>query len=147
MRFAIALTILLATECLAQVSSSISLTNGVQLTIACNSNRSGPGALKIELKPASGNSFYRIFGDENNLAVFAYELLLERTPDGDHFRVTAKPITSLQPGSRMQMAESRHPPCQSLDNRRCLRLATASLSRSLSFPASPQVSTTSCKSG
>jgi len=88
MRTAIALTTLLAVECLAQVSSSVSLSNGVQLTIACSSN---PDRLKIELEPASGNSFYRIFRDENNLAVFVYELLVERAPDGDHFRVNAKP--------------------------------------------------------
>ena len=88
MRTAIALTILLASETLAQVSSSVSLSNGVQLTIACDSN---PSALNIDLAPASGNSFYRIFRDENNLAIFAYELQVERTSDGDHFRVTAKP--------------------------------------------------------
>src|SRR5271166_5550416 len=88
MRNAIALAILLAVESLAQVSSNVSLSNGVQLTITCNSN---PSALKIALEPASGNSFYRLFRDENNLAIFAYELAVERTPDGDHFRVTAKP--------------------------------------------------------
>ncbi|HWY48819.1 MAG TPA: hypothetical protein VNX70_15630 [Bryobacteraceae bacterium] len=79
---------LLAPESFAQVSSNVSLSNGVQLTITCNSN---PSALKIDLEPASGNSFYRIFRDENNLAIFAYQLQVERTPDGDHFRITAKP--------------------------------------------------------
>ena len=74
MRTAIALMLLLAVECFAQVSSSVSLSNGVQLTIASSSN---PDRLKIELDPASGNSFYRIFRDENNLAVFAYELQVE----------------------------------------------------------------------
>jgi hypothetical protein len=88
MRIAIALMILLAVECFAQVSSSVSLSNGVQLAIACSST---PDRLKIELEPASGNSFYRIFRDDNNLAIFVYELFVERTPDGDHFRVTAKP--------------------------------------------------------
>jgi hypothetical protein len=88
MRTALALMILLGVECFAQVSSSVSLSNGVQLTIVCSSS---PGKLKIEIEPASGNSFYRIFRDENDLAVFVYELLVERTPDGDHFRVTAKP--------------------------------------------------------
>lgn len=87
MRTAITLTALLAVECFAQTSSSVSLSNGVQLTIACSSN---PDRLRIELEPASGNSFYRIFRDENNLAVFVYALLVE-PPDGDHFRVTAKP--------------------------------------------------------
>jgi hypothetical protein len=47
--------------------------------------------LKVGLEPASGNSFYRIFRDQNKLAVFAYELQVERTADGEHFRVTAKP--------------------------------------------------------
>src|SRR5579864_9432733 len=88
MRKATALIILLAAEGLAQVSSNISLSNGVQLTIACTG---GLNRLNVELEPATGNSFYRIFQDDNNLAVFAYELLVERTPDGDHFRVTAKP--------------------------------------------------------
>src|ERR1700676_1445243 len=88
MRTVIALMILLAVECFAQVSSSVSLSNGVQLTIACSSN---PERLKIELDPASGNSFYRIFRGENNLAVFVYELHVERAADGDNFRVTAKP--------------------------------------------------------
>jgi hypothetical protein len=88
MRTAIASTLLLAAVCFAQVSYNVSLSNGVQLAIACSSNPSG---LKIELAPASGNSFYRIFRDENNLVVFVYELLVERTSDGDHFRVTAKP--------------------------------------------------------
>jgi len=49
--------------------------------------------LKASLEPASGNSFYRIFRDENNLAVFAYELMVTRTPDGQQFRVTAQPAT------------------------------------------------------
>jgi len=88
MRIPITLIVTLTATGFAQVSSNISLSNGVQLTIACSSN---PDALKIELEPASGNSFYRIFRDENNLAVFVYELMVERTPDGDHFRVTAKP--------------------------------------------------------
>jgi hypothetical protein len=88
MRTVIALMILLAVECFAQVSSSVSLSNGVQLTITCSSN---PEKLKIELEPASGNSFYRLFRDENNLAIFVYELHVERAADGDNFRVTAKP--------------------------------------------------------
>lgn len=88
MRTVIALTMLVAPESFSQVSSNVSLSNGVQLTITCNSN---PSALKIDLEPASGNSFYRIFHDDNNLAIFAYQLQVERTPDGDHFRITAKP--------------------------------------------------------
>jgi len=46
----------------------------------------------VNFEPATGNSFYRIYRDENNLAIFAYELLMERTSDGDHFRATVKPV-------------------------------------------------------
>ena len=88
MRIALALASVLAATGFAQVFSHVSLSNGVQLTITCKPD---PGALKISLAPASGNSFYRIFRDENNLAVFAYELAVERSSDGDHFRLTARP--------------------------------------------------------
>jgi hypothetical protein len=77
----------------AQVSSDIALSNGVHLTITARADEGTPVALKTSLEPASGESFYRIFRDENNLAVFAYELAVERTPDGEQFRVTAKPAT------------------------------------------------------
>src|ERR1700730_12786820 len=88
MRIPITLIATLTAAAFAQVSSNVTLSNGVQLSIACNSNPSG---LKIDLAPASGNSFYRNFRDENNLVIFAYELQVERTSDGDHFRVTAQP--------------------------------------------------------
>jgi len=91
MRAAIALTILVAAICSAQASSDISLSNGVQITITAKSDRGMPAALRVNLEPATGNSFYRIYRDENNLAIFAYELLVERTADGDHFCATAKP--------------------------------------------------------
>ena len=87
MRTLAAITALHATICLAQTSSAISLSNGVLVRISA----SGTTALKTELAPASGNSFYRIFRDENQLAVFAYEIAVARTPDGEGFRVTAKP--------------------------------------------------------
>lgn len=77
----------------AQVSSNVALSNGVQLTIEARTADGTPVALKASLEPASGDSFYRIFRDENNLAVFAYELAVTRTPDGRQFRVTAKPAT------------------------------------------------------
>jgi hypothetical protein len=89
----ITLLLLAAAACFAQVSSRVSLSNGVQLTIATGSDNGTPVALKTSLEPASGNSFYRIFRDENNLAVFAYELEVARTADGQNFRVTAKPAT------------------------------------------------------
>ena len=68
------------------VSSVVSLSNGVRLRISADRS-----ALATELAPASGNSFYRIFRDENGLVVFAYEIAVERTPDGNQFRITAKP--------------------------------------------------------
>jgi hypothetical protein len=77
----------------AQVSSNVALSNGVQLTIDARTGDGSPVALKPNLEPASGSSFYRIFRDENNLAVFAYELAITRTPDGQQFRVTAKAAT------------------------------------------------------
>ncbi len=74
----------------AQVSAKVSLSNGVQLTIATSSDNSTPVTLRTSLEPASGDSFYRIFRDENGLAVFAYELEVVRTADGQNFRITAR---------------------------------------------------------
>ena len=68
------LVLLAAVACYAQVSARVSLSNGIQLTIATRSDNATPIALKTSLEPASGDSFYRIFRDENNLVVFAYEL-------------------------------------------------------------------------
>ena len=76
-----------------QVLSDVALSNGVQLTINTRAQEGTPVILKASLEPASGNSFYRIFRDENNLAVFAYELMVTRTPDGRQFRVTARAAT------------------------------------------------------
>ncbi len=90
------LTLLLlavAASCFAQVSAQVSLSNGTQVTITTRSDTATPVALKTSLEPASGNSFYRIFRDENNLAVFAYELEVARTADGQNFRITGKPAT------------------------------------------------------
>jgi hypothetical protein len=89
----IALLLLAAASCCAQISSKVSLSNGVQVTITTRSDNGTPVALKTSLEPASGNSFYRIFRDENDLAVFAYELEVTRTADGQNFRITAKPAT------------------------------------------------------
>jgi hypothetical protein len=77
----------------AQDSSRVSLSNGVQLTITTRSDNASPVALKTSLEPATGNSFYRIYRDENNLAVFAYEMEVARTSDGENFRVTARAAT------------------------------------------------------
>ena len=72
--------------CFAQVSSVVSLSNGVTLRISADR-----APLATELAPASGNSFYRMFRDENKLVVFAYEISVARTPDGEQFQITAKP--------------------------------------------------------
>jgi hypothetical protein len=77
----------------AQVSSDVALSNGVQLTINTRAEQGTPVTLKASLEPASGNSFYRIFRDENNLAVYAYELAVARTPDGRQFHITARAAT------------------------------------------------------
>jgi hypothetical protein len=82
-----------AASCSGQVSARVSLSNGIQLTVATRSENATPVKLKTSLEPASGDSFYRIFRDENDLAVFAYELEVARTPDGLNFRVTAKSAT------------------------------------------------------
>lgn len=80
--------------CHAQVSADVALSNGVQVSIATLTGNGTPVKLKPDLEPASGDSFYRIFRDENNLAVFAYELEVTRTSDGDNFRALAKPATA-----------------------------------------------------
>jgi hypothetical protein len=89
----IALFLLASASCYAQVSARVSLSNGIQLTVATRSDNATPQTLKTSLEPASGDSFYRIFRDENNLAVFAYELEVARTADGENFRITAKAAT------------------------------------------------------
>ncbi len=53
--------------------------------------KGGSDPLKIEMKAATGNSFYRIFRDDTGLAVYAYELLVDRLPNSDYFQVIAKP--------------------------------------------------------
>jgi hypothetical protein len=88
------LTTLLAlqlTICLAQTSSTISLSNGIRLKVTANSGSSTPDTLKVDMKPATGNSMYRILRDDSGLAVWAYELVVDRLPDGDHFQIVAKP--------------------------------------------------------
>jgi hypothetical protein len=88
MRSLIALLFIPVAGSFAQLSSTVSLSNGVQLRIATTAT-----SLKAQLEPASGNSFYHIFWD-GDLAAFAYELAVDRTPDGEQFRITAKPAGS-----------------------------------------------------
>src|SRR5260370_18359183 len=71
-----------------QAASVVSLSNGGQLRVGIR----GTGtSLKTGMEPAFGNSFYGIFKDENNLDVFAYEIVVERTADGERFHIIAKP--------------------------------------------------------
>ena len=86
-----ALWIFAGTAACAQESAAVSLSNGVQLRITTQSSKGNLDGLKTEIQPASGNSFYRIYRDENGLAVFAYELAVERSADGTQFRVAALP--------------------------------------------------------
>jgi hypothetical protein len=88
----ILLLVLAGACCLAQVSADVALSNGVQVGIATLTGNGTPVKLNPDLEPASGDSFYRIFRDENNLTVFAYELEVTRTSDGDNFRAVAKPV-------------------------------------------------------
>jgi hypothetical protein len=91
MRIAL-LVLAAAVPCYPQVSARVSLSNGTQVTITTHSDNGTAVKLKTSLDPATGNSFYRIFRDENSLAVFAYALEVARTADGN-FRITAKPAT------------------------------------------------------
>ncbi len=80
----------------AQASStaplSVSLSNGVQLQITTNLGQpTGQQTVNVEMVRASGDSFYRIFRDQNNLAVFAYELAIHLDPSGSRVRAVAKP--------------------------------------------------------
>jgi hypothetical protein len=77
----------------AQSTSTVSLSNGVELRIRADLGpQTGQQDVKVELAPASGNSIYRIFRDQNDLAAFAYELAVERSADGEQIRLTTKPV-------------------------------------------------------
>ena len=78
----------------AQPSSVISLSNGVRFRITAHREGQTPDALKVDMKPAGGNSVYRIFRDDTGLAVYAYEAVVDRLPDGEHFQIVAKPAGS-----------------------------------------------------
>jgi len=91
MRIAFGILFVVTAVSFAQESASVSLSNGVRLGISAQSSAGGLDGLTTEIQPASGNSFYRIYRDENGLAVYAYELEVERTADGMQFRVTARP--------------------------------------------------------
>src|SRR5579871_2216050 len=93
MRTTLVIWIAFGTASYGQFSSAVSLSNGVRVQVSTQPEPGDSSGLKAEIQPASGNSFYRIFRDENKLAVFAYELEVERTSDGTQFRVTARPAS------------------------------------------------------
>lgn len=79
--------------CFGQASTTVALSNGVQLQIEASFGRpTGQTVLKVEMAPASGNSFYRIFRDQNGLAIFAYEFAVAVGESGEALRVDAKPV-------------------------------------------------------
>ena len=79
--------------CLAQLSSTVALSNGVEVRVVAKLGQpTGEERLTVQMARASGNSFYRIFWDQNNLAVFAYELEISRSATGNEFHFVAKPV-------------------------------------------------------
>lgn len=83
--------------CHAQVSSIVSLSSGIQLEVKAHFGQpNGEETLTVEMARASGDSFYRIFYDQNKLAVFAYELAVERAAsDPNALHLTAKPAETV----------------------------------------------------
>jgi hypothetical protein len=76
----------------AQLSSTVSLSNGIEIQISTSLGQpTGEEKLSVQMARASGDSFYRIFKDQNNLTVFAYELFVSRAGDGSELRFVAKP--------------------------------------------------------
>jgi hypothetical protein len=84
-------SLLIAAACWAQPSATVALSNGIRLRISAQSSTGNLDDLKVEMAPATGSSFYRIYRDQTGLAVFAYELKVERSSDGEQFRVSALP--------------------------------------------------------
>ncbi|HEV2687001.1 MAG TPA: hypothetical protein VGV35_00565 [Bryobacteraceae bacterium] len=76
---------------LPQEPPKVMLGNGVQVQITTKSSTGDAGHLKADVTPAAENSVYRIFRDETGLAVYAYEIVVEGLPDGNHFQVIARP--------------------------------------------------------
>jgi hypothetical protein len=75
-----------------QASSTLSLDNGLRLSINASLGVPAESApLKINMFRATGDSFYRVFRDQNDLAIFAYELEVSRGSGEDEFSLTAKP--------------------------------------------------------
>ena len=75
----------------AQISATVSLSNGVQMQIKTKLGQPTGQTVNIEMVRATGDSFYRIFRDQNNLATFAYELVIHLDSSGNRLRAVAKP--------------------------------------------------------
>jgi hypothetical protein len=76
----------------ADARPEISLSNGVRVSIAPAIKQvAETQTLTPEIEPAAGAGIYRIFRDQNGLAVFAYELAFELTPDHSRVRVLVRP--------------------------------------------------------
>jgi len=76
----------------AQDSSTISLDNGVRIRIEAKfGNPTGQETLSVQMVRATGNSFYRIFRDQNALAVYAYELFFDLSGGGASVAASARP--------------------------------------------------------
>lgn len=72
-------------------TESVTLSNGVQVSIQTSLGKpTGTTSVEVEMERASGDSFFRIFRDQNHLAVFAYELEVARA-GADGFRLTTRP--------------------------------------------------------
>jgi len=71
---------------------NVTLNNGVQISIHTSLGKpTGTTSVSVEMLRAAGDSFYRIFRDQNRLAVFAYELQVARSGTAG-FRLTTKPV-------------------------------------------------------
>lgn len=88
---ALVASLFVAASCWAQESAAVTLSNGIQLRVTAQSSTGSIDGLTVEMAPATGSSFYRIYRDQTGLAVFAYELKVERSSDGEKFRVSALP--------------------------------------------------------
>jgi hypothetical protein len=92
MRRIVTLILLGSSAAFSQLSSTISLSNGIELNVTAKLGQpTGEETLNVEMARASGDSFYRIFRDQNKLVVFAYELFVGSLAGNDGFHLTAKP--------------------------------------------------------
>jgi hypothetical protein len=92
-----------------QASSTVTISNGVELEVTADlGHPTGEEQLTVEMARASGNSFYRIFWDQNKLAVFAYELRVDLASNGESINLTALPCET-EFASRYPQADAGKP--------------------------------------